>query len=92
LTPRLGIIRACSISGRLIETVQGRSETNEFTGVVATSAASVFPDAPVRNEGRERDANLLDRVTECATAAISNRFGTGPVDARIRGHVISAMR
>jgi len=47
---------------------------------------------PLRNEIEERDASLLDRVTDCAESAISDRFGTGHVAARIRGHVITALR
>jgi len=47
---------------------------------------------PLRNEIEERDASLLDRVTDCAADAISDRFGTGDVEARMRGHVITALR
>lgn len=47
---------------------------------------------PLRNEIEERDADLLDRVTDCAADAIADRFGTGNVEARIRGHVITALR
>jgi SAM-dependent methyltransferase len=47
---------------------------------------------PLRNEIEARDASLLDRVTDCAESAISDRFGTGHVAARIRGHVITALR
>jgi ubiquinone/menaquinone biosynthesis C-methylase UbiE len=47
---------------------------------------------PLRNEIEDRDAGLLDRVTECAARAISDRFGTGHVEAKICGHIISAQR
>jgi len=47
---------------------------------------------PLRNEIEERDAALLERVTDVAADAISDRFGTGPVEARIRGYVITAVR
>ena len=47
---------------------------------------------PLRNEIEERDANLLERVTERAAGAISDRFGAGHVTAKIRGHVITALR
>ena len=47
---------------------------------------------PLRNEIEERDANLLDHVTNCAADAISDRFGTGDVEAKMRGHVITALR
>ncbi len=47
---------------------------------------------PLRNEIEERDASLLEHVTERAKKAISDRFGTGSVSAKIRGHVITALR
>jgi ubiquinone/menaquinone biosynthesis C-methylase UbiE len=47
---------------------------------------------PLRNEIEERNADLLDHVTDCATEAISARYGTGPVAAKIRGHIITAAR
>jgi len=47
---------------------------------------------PLRNEIASRNADLLDRVTDLATAAVAARFGDGPVSGKIRGHVISAVR
>lgn len=47
---------------------------------------------PLRNEIEERGADLLDHVTERAATAISDRFGTGDVAAKMRGHVITALR
>jgi hypothetical protein len=47
---------------------------------------------PLRNEIEERDADLLEHVTDRATEAIAERFGSGEVSARIRGHVITAIR
>jgi hypothetical protein len=47
---------------------------------------------PLRNEIEERGADLLDHVTERAATAISGRFGTGHVAAKMRGHVITALR
>ncbi len=44
------------------------------------------------NEIEGRDASLLEQVTERAEKAIADRFGTGSVSARIRGHVITARR
>lgn len=55
-------------------------------------AVAYCQGTPLRNEIEDRDASLLDRVTECAASAISDRFGTGFVEAKIRGHVISALR
>ena len=47
---------------------------------------------PLRNEIEERNADLLNRVTDCAAEAISVRYGAGPVAAKIRGHIITAVR
>lgn len=47
---------------------------------------------PLRNEIEERNADLLKRATDCATEAISMRHGAGPVAAKIRAHIISAVR
>ena len=47
---------------------------------------------PLRNEIEERNADLLNWVTDCAAEAISVRYGTGPVAARVRGHIITAGR
>jgi ubiquinone/menaquinone biosynthesis C-methylase UbiE len=141
---------ACRVlkpGGKLVFNVWDRIETNEFAHVVATAAASIFPDdppgflartphgyhdetlireelseagftnvnyetldatssarsprypaiaycqgTPLRNEIEERDASLLRHATDVAAAAISKRFGAGPVTAKIRGHVITAVR
>lgn len=45
---------------------------------------------PLRNEIEQRDASRLHEVTDVASVAIAERFGDGPVTARIRGFVISA--
>jgi ubiquinone/menaquinone biosynthesis C-methylase UbiE len=55
-------------------------------------AVAYCQGTPLRNEIEERDADLLEHVTDRATEAIADRFGTGEVSARIRGYVISAIR
>lgn len=45
---------------------------------------------PLRDEIEARDANLLEQVTDRATEAIAGRFGNGPVEAKMRAHVVSA--
>lgn len=47
---------------------------------------------PLRNEIEERDATLLSEVTDRAQAAIAARYGSGPVSAKIQGHVVTAKR
>lgn len=45
---------------------------------------------PLRNEIEARDASLLGKVIKRATSAITERFGEGPVAAKIQGHVVTA--
>ena len=44
---------------------------------------------PLRNEIESRDAALLERATDVATTAVSERFGAGAVDGKIQAHVVS---
>jgi hypothetical protein len=39
-----------------------------------------------------RDKGRLDEATDAAAGAIAARFGRGPVDGKIRAHVIVAAR
>ena len=47
---------------------------------------------PLRNEIESRNAGLLDHVTELAAQAIAKRHGDGPVEAKIRAHVVTASK
>jgi ubiquinone/menaquinone biosynthesis C-methylase UbiE len=47
---------------------------------------------PLRNEIEVRDARRLIEATEAAAHKISAKFGHGPVDGKIQGHVITAIR
>ena len=53
-------------------------------------AVAYCQGTPLRNEIEERDASLLEAVTERAAEAIAERFGSGPVSAKIQGHVVVA--
>jgi len=55
-------------------------------------AVAYCQGTPLRNEIEERDADLLDHVTDRATDAIAERFGSGEVSAKIRGYIITATR
>jgi ubiquinone/menaquinone biosynthesis C-methylase UbiE len=67
-------------------------EATSFAPSPRHPAVAYCKGTPLRNEIEERDADLLDRVTDCAADAISVRFGAGPVAAKIRGHIITAIR
>lgn len=55
-------------------------------------AVAYCQGTPLRNEIEERDAALLNEVTDRAEAAIAERYGTGIVSAKIQGHVVVAKR
>jgi ubiquinone/menaquinone biosynthesis C-methylase UbiE len=45
---------------------------------------------PLRNEIEVRDASRLEDATRIAADALARRFGNGPIEGRIRAHVITA--
>lgn len=47
---------------------------------------------PLRNEIEQRNASMLDHVTNRAAKAISDRFGEGEVEAKIRAHIVTAIK
>jgi ubiquinone/menaquinone biosynthesis C-methylase UbiE len=47
---------------------------------------------PLRNEIAERDASRLEDATNKAAQALADRFGTGPIEGRMRAYVIHALR
>lgn len=54
------------------------------------AAVAYCEGTPLRNEIEARDANALDHVTERATQAIAEKYGDGPVVAKIQAHVVTA--
>ena len=47
---------------------------------------------PFRNEIEARAPGGLQSVTEAVASALAERFGQGPIEGRIRAHVITAIR
>jgi ubiquinone/menaquinone biosynthesis C-methylase UbiE len=47
---------------------------------------------PLRNEIEARDASRLDEATQIAAEELARRFGSGPIEGRIRAHVFAAIR
>jgi SAM-dependent methyltransferase len=47
---------------------------------------------PLRSEIEARDASRLRDATEQAAEAVASRFGSGPIDGRIRAFVITAIQ
>ena len=56
------------------------------------AAVAYSQGTPLRNEIEARDASLLDYVTDRATEAISEQFGSGPVSGKICGHVVATVK
>ncbi len=56
------------------------------------AAIAYCQGTPLRNEIEARDKSLLDHVTRQATQAIVEQYGSGPVEAKIQAHVITALR
>jgi len=57
----------------------------------ARDAASAYcQGTPLRNEIEARNAAGLEEATMAATGALARRFGSGPIEGRIRAHVIAA--
>ena len=54
------------------------------------AAAAFCEGTPLRSEIEARDANLLGHVTERATQTIAERFGGGPIAAKIQAHIFTA--
>lgn len=69
-----------------IETVEHRSKAAS----PSDPAIAYCQGSPLRNEIEARDASRLAEATQAATDALARRFGNGPVDGRIRAHVITA--
>jgi ubiquinone/menaquinone biosynthesis C-methylase UbiE len=69
------------------------AETVDHTSRAATpgdAAIAYCQGTPLRNEIEARDAARLEDATNAAANALINRFGSGPIEGRIRAHVFTA--
>lgn len=57
-----------------------------------TVAIAYCQGTPLRNEIVARDATILGQATDVATAALAQRFGTGPVTGKIQAIVVAITR
>jgi len=68
----------------------------ETIEVISTAPSARHPavaycqGTPLRNEIEARNPDLLEDVTRLATDRVTAQFGPGQVEAKIRGHVITA--
>src|SRR6266567_2513530 len=70
-----------------VETVDGKSRASS----PRDPAIAYCEGTPLRNEIEARDASRLEDATKTAAEALERRFGTGPIEGRIRAHVIGAV-
>jgi ubiquinone/menaquinone biosynthesis C-methylase UbiE len=54
------------------------------------AATAICQGTPMRNEILARDPGRLDEATSIAADALARRFGTGPIDGRMKAYVITA--
>jgi ubiquinone/menaquinone biosynthesis C-methylase UbiE len=54
------------------------------------AAIAYCEGTPLRNEIEARDASLIEYVTDRATEAIADRYGNGPVIAKVQAHILTA--
>ena len=79
-------LAAAGFADIAIETIDYRSRAPS----PRDSAIAYCQGTPLRNEIEARDPSLLEDATKAAADALARRFGHGPVDGRIRAHVITA--
>jgi ubiquinone/menaquinone biosynthesis C-methylase UbiE len=54
------------------------------------AALALCQGTPLRNEIEARDAKRLEEATKAAADALARRFGSGPIEGRIRALVVTA--
>jgi ubiquinone/menaquinone biosynthesis C-methylase UbiE len=79
-------VMAAGFADVAIETIEAMSDAPS----PRHPAVAYCQGTPLRNEIEERDAGLLEAVTQRATRSIAERYGNGPVSAKIQGHVVVA--
>lgn len=67
------------------ETLAARSKAPE----PSVPAVAYCQGTPLRNEIETRDGTLLRHATEVATAALAERFGSGAIEGKIQGHIVT---
>ena len=68
-----------------VDTVAARSRATS----ARIPAVGFCQGTPLRSEIEARDASRLAEATDAAARAIAERFGRGPVDAKIQAHVVT---
>ena len=79
-------LTAAGFTGISIDTLERRS----FARSPEEPAIAYCQGTPLRNEIEARKTVSLDDATKVASDALARRFGTGPIDGRIRALVVTA--
>lgn len=83
-----GQLRAAGFTSVAAETVEETSRSRSADEV----ATAYCKGTPLRGEIETRDASRLDEATQAVAAALTARFGDGPVTGKIRALVFDAIR
>jgi hypothetical protein len=81
-------LRAAGFARTEIETVGRRARAPS----PRDPAAGFCQGTPLRNEIEARDPARLGEATEAAVAALAACFGKGPIEGKMRAHVVVAIR
>jgi ubiquinone/menaquinone biosynthesis C-methylase UbiE len=81
-------LTAAGLADFSIDTVDHKSRASS----PRDPAIAYCQGTPLRNEIEARDASRLEEATRAAADALARRFGNGPVEGRIRAHMVTAVR
>jgi ubiquinone/menaquinone biosynthesis C-methylase UbiE len=81
-------LAAAGFAASTVETVDAVSRAASPRDV----AVAFCQGTPLRNDIETRAAARLEEATQAAADALARRYGTGPLEGRIRAHVITAVR
>ena len=71
-----------------VDTVNEISKANS----PSDPAIAYCQGTPLRNEIDARDPSRVEEATQKAAEALAQRFGSGPIEGRIRAQVITSIR
>ena len=83
-----GELRAAGFTQVEVDTVEQRG----WAPSPREAAIGLCQGTPLRNEIEARDPGRLEEATDAAEKALAERFGRGPVENRMRAHVVTAVR
>src|SRR5207244_9175421 len=81
-------LSAAGFSSTSIETLDATSRAPS----PSHAAIAYCQGTPLRNEIEARDASRLPAATQKSAEELARRYGNGPIDGRIRAHILSAIR